>query len=164
VTYLGDGGSTVRLDGEGCHFSGISPGHSNFCQIQVEREPASITVYKKWIGATGDEPDVRIHLLCGRELVGEPLELGSDAPRSWELDVSDSAGVQCHVFEVELDSFRADQSDCLDLLVTPGAREECTMVNTKVVKRIEMLNRYGISLMILLVFAVGLIAIKRMVQ
>jgi hypothetical protein len=67
------------------------------------------------------------------------------------------------VFERERDDFRADISDCQDLIVRPGAREECTMVNTKVVKMIQMLNRYGLFVMIGVFAIAGMVAARRMV-
>jgi len=48
------------------------------------------------------------------------------------------------------------------LYIRPGRGEECTLINTKIVKRIEMLNRYGKIVMIVLVLAVGLVAVKRL--
>lgn len=164
VSYLGDGGSVIELDHQGCHFTGVSAGHANFCQVHVEKEATSLTVYKKWVGGTGAEPNVNIHLLCNDETQGIPLWINSDSAQTWELDVSDPNGIRCSVVEDERDAFRADQSDCNNLLILPGADEECTLVNTKVVKRIEMLNRYGLGAMILVMLTAGLLAIKRAVR
>jgi hypothetical protein len=163
VSYVGDGGSVIELDGQGCHFIGVAAGHSNFCQVHVKKEATRLTVYKKWIGGTVDVPNVNIHLICNQELQGNPKWINSDIPQTWELEISDVNGIRCGVHEVELDTFRADQSDCSNLLMLPGADEECTLVNTRVVKRIEVLNRYGLAAMILVMLAAGLLAIKRMV-
>ena len=164
VRYVGDGGSVIELNGQGCHFTGVSAGHSNFCQVHVEKEVTRLTVYKKWVGGTGEEPNVNIHLACNEEIQGIPLWINSDSSQNWELEVADPNGIRCSVYEDELDTFRADRSDCSDLLILPGANEECTLVNTKVVKRIQTLNRYGLVAMILVMLAVGLLAIKRMVR
>jgi hypothetical protein len=164
VTYVGDGGSVIRLDRQGCHFTGVTAGHANFCQVHVEREATMLTVYKKWVGGTGEEPNVNIHLECNDEMQGIPLWINSGSSQNWELEVSEPNGIRCSVYEVEHDSFRADRSDCSDLLIMPGANEECTLVNTKVVKRIQTLNRYGLGAMILVMLAVGLLAIKRLVR
>lgn len=164
ATYVGDGGSVIDLDDQGCHFTGVAPGHSNFCQVHVEMPSTTLTVYKKWIGGTGEEANVNIHLVCNREMQGIPLWINSDSSQTWELDVADSDGIRCSVHEQESDTFRADQSDCSGLLIMPGADEECTLVNTKVVKRIETLNRYGMGAMILVMLAAGLLAIKRLVR
>jgi len=59
------------------------------------------------------------------------------------------------------DNFSPDIIDCQGLYILPGKGEECTMLNTKIVKRIETLNRYGKFLMIFLVLAIGLAAVKR---
>jgi hypothetical protein len=64
LRFLGDGGSLVELTDQGCLFSGVEPGHSNFCQITIESQRTALTVYKKWIGAADREADVEIHLRC----------------------------------------------------------------------------------------------------
>ena len=161
VRYAGDGGSNVDFDNNGCHFSGIKPGHVNYCQVHVEKEKTSLTVYKKWMGASDGAPNVEIHLVCDGKSQGLPLSINSDSPQTWELDVASPEGVRCEVLEMELDTFRADRSDCKSLLIMPGAAEECTLVNTKVVKRIQVLNRYGLIAMIMVMLGVGLAAISR---
>ena len=69
----------------------------------------------------------------------------------------------CDVFETGRDEFVPDPADCRGLLVLPGSEEECTLVNTKVVKMIEMLNRYGLVIMILVFMAAGMVAARRLV-
>ena len=161
---VGDGGSVIELDHHGCHYTGVSPGHANFCQVQVAKEATRLTVYKRWIGGTGEEPNIHIHLVCNQQTQDIVLWINADSSQTWELEVSDPDGIRCSVYEDELESFRADQSDCSDLLILPGADEACTLVNTKVVKRIETLNRYGLGAMILIMLTAGLLAIKRLVQ
>jgi hypothetical protein len=162
LRFLGDGGSQVELTGEGCLFSGVRAGHSNFCQIQIESEETSLTVYKKWIGAAGREPDVEIRLHCDGGPILEPRFINQDEPAGWDLEITDPEGIECDVFEIEREDFRADIADCRDLIIVPGAREECTMVNTKVVKMIQMLNRYGLVIMILVFLIAGMFAARRM--
>ncbi|MGD8578380.1 MAG: hypothetical protein PVI46_03570, partial [Lysobacterales bacterium] len=65
LRFLGDGGSQFEASDSGCVFSGVEPGHANFCQMRVEGRGTSLTVYKKWIGAERREKDVRIRLTCG---------------------------------------------------------------------------------------------------
>jgi len=72
-------------------------------------------------------------------------------------------GLVCSVSESPDESFISDESDCKELLLVPGRGEACTMVNTKVVKRIEMLNRYGKIIMILVMLTAGLTAVRRYV-
>lgn len=163
LRFLGDGGSQVELTEEGCLFAGVQPGHSNFCQIQIESERTALTVYKKWIGAAGREPNVEVHLHCSGGLVPGPREINQDQPAGWDLQITDPDGIECDVYEVERDEFRADISDCQGLIIVPGAQEECTMVNTKVVKMIQMLNRYGLVIMILVFLAAGMVAARRMI-
>lgn len=163
VRYRGDGGSEVDIAEDGCRFSGVQPGHANFCQVQVRSPATSITVYKKWIGATRKEPDVRIELVCAGEQVQESRNINAGKPGGWFLSVTDPEGVTCHVLEAEREEFIPDISDCQNLLMLPGSEEECTLVNTKVVKMIDMLNRYGLVIMILVFMAAGMVAARRFV-
>lgn len=163
VGYRGDGGSAVDVAGDGCHFSGIRAGHANFCQIQARGQATSITVYKKWIGARSREPDVRIELVCGGRAVAGSRDINAGKPGGWSLDLTDPEGTVCDVLEIGSEAFVSDTSDCRGLLFQPGSEEECTMVNTKVVKMIEMLNRYGLAIMILVFMAAGMIAARRFV-
>ena len=50
--FLGDGGSQFEPGEAGCTFRGVQRGHSNFCQIQVENQETSLTVFKRWIGTS----------------------------------------------------------------------------------------------------------------
>ena len=163
VRYRGDGGSAVDIDRDGCRFSEILAGHANFCQIQVRGQATSITVYKRWIGATREEPDVQIELVCGGQPVAGVRNINAGKPGGWALDLTDPEGILCDVLERENESFVPDPGDCRNLLILPGSEEECTMVNTKVVKMIDMLNRYGLAIMILIFMAVGMVAARRFV-
>lgn len=163
LTFLGDGGSTFDPDGQGCRFTGIRRGHSNFCQVQVESQETSLTVFKHWIGTSKKEDDVAVSLDCGQGRSYETLKINAQRPDSWTLQVNNAEGFRCSVSEEESDSWVADTSDCQNLLILPGAEEECTMVNTKVVKMIEMFNRYGLVIMILAFMAVGGLAARKMI-
>jgi hypothetical protein len=161
LRFLGDGGSRFEASDSGCVFTGVEPGHANFCQLRVEGQGTSLTVYKKWIGAERQEKDVQIWLSCNGSVNPQPRAINANAPGGWKLDVSDPEGVLCDVHEERRDDFVSDETDCQNLLILPGAREECTMVNTKVVKLIQMLNRYGLVAMILVFLAAGLVAVRK---
>jgi hypothetical protein len=163
LRFLGDGGSRFEADGPGCTFTGVMRGHSNFCQIQVENQDTSLTVFKHWIGTSENEDDVTVFLDCGDDGSYEPRPVNSDRPVTWDLTVNDANGFLCGVSEPSDDSFIADTSDCQELLILPGAREECTVVNTKVVKMIEMLNRYGLFIMIGVFMVVGGLAARKVI-
>lgn len=163
LRFLGDGGSRFEADGPGCTFTDVMRGHSNFCQIQVENQDTSLTVFKHWIGTSSNEGDVRVFLDCGNDGSYEPKLVNADRPASWKLNVNNAEGFLCAVSEPSDDTYVADTSDCQDLLILPGAREECTVVNTKVVKMIEMLNRYGLFIMIGVFMIVGGLAARRVI-
>ena len=163
LKFLGDGGSVFDAESPGCRFTGIRRGHSNFCQIQVEKQETSLTVFKRWIGTSRPEKDVDVFLDCGQGRTYRPLSINAGEPDSWTFEVDRPEGLVCSVSEEESDSWIADTDDCRDLLILPGAREECTVVNTKVVKMIEMLNRYGLVVMILVFMVVGGFAARRVI-
>ena len=149
LKYIGDGGSTYDVHSIGCRFTRIERGHSNFCQIQVESQETSLTVYKHWVGTSEPEEDVRAMLDCGQGGRYEAKEINSRKAAKWSLEVNTANGLTCSVSEPDSDDYTADTSDCQGLVILAGAEEECTIVNTKVVKMIEALNRYGLVLMIL---------------
>lgn len=124
-------------------------------------DAAEILVYKKWVGATGDEAPVAVLLDCQDMGEFHQLKINEDKPDGWLIGDVPVEGTYCSVFEAVRDSFIPDDSDCRDLLVLPGSSVECTMVNTKRVKRIEMLNRYGMVMMIAFILGAGLAAVHR---
>ena len=119
-----------------------------------------LTVYKKWIGASGDEGKVEIHLSCDAEDAYEPKRIDQNQPDGWQVKNVPAEGINCSVREIERDTFVADVEDCLDLLVLPEEEAECTIVNTKVVKRIDMLNRYGLIMMIAVMLGAGMAGVR----
>jgi hypothetical protein len=163
LRYLGDGGSIFDEEAEGCRFTGIERGHSNFCQIQVESQETSLTVYKHWVGTSEPEPDVRAMLDCGQGGRYEVKRINLRKSATWSLVITSADGLTCSVSEPESEDYMADTSDCQDLVILAGAEEECTIVNTKVVKMIEALNRYGLVVMILVFMVVGGFAARRFV-
>jgi hypothetical protein len=128
---------------------------------QQEEPAATLTVYLKWIGTTS-EPDVKISLDCESGDYSGDLYINQGSPDSWTIKGIDSEGILCNVYEMVPDNFRTDIIDCQGLYLLPGSREECTLVNTKIVKHIEMLNRYGKVVMIVLFLAVGLLTMRRL--
>jgi hypothetical protein len=162
VSYRVSGGGAYRADRNGCQFSGIEEGQGNRCLMEVNQDPVTITVYKEWIGASGEEEDVRVSLSCESGDHDGDRFVNEGSPDGWEIRNIDPEGVLCNVSETVRDSFSPDIIDCQGLLILPGKGEECTLVNTKIVKRIEMLNRYGKIVMILLVLAIGLAAVRRL--
>jgi hypothetical protein len=121
----------------------------------------NIQVYKKWIGAAGDEGNSEIHLRCGSHKQFEPRLINTDRTEGWDVPDVPANGVFCSVQEIEQETFIADVTDCQELLLVPGQEVECTIVNTKVVKRIDMLNRYGLIIMISVMLGAGLAAVRR---
>lgn len=124
-------------------------------------DAAEVLVYKKWIGATGEEAAVQVQLICRGLEEFHALKINQDKPDGWLIADIPPSGRICSVYEEGGESYIPDESDCKDLLVLPGSSVDCTMVNTKRVKRIEMLNRYGIVMMIAFILGAGLAAVHR---
>lgn len=161
VAYTASGDSSSLSEIMGCRFVKIGHGQANDCQVRVTQDAVSLTVYKKWIGGSGEEEDVRVSLECESGEYSGYRYVNEGKLDGWEIRNIDFEGILCNVSETVRDNFRPDIIDCQGLYILPGKGEECTLLNTKIVKRIEMLNRYGKLVMILLVLAVGLVAVKR---
>ncbi|MCG6886724.1 MAG: hypothetical protein LJE74_05905 [Proteobacteria bacterium] len=161
VSYFANGESQSRSDRKGCEFRRVGAGDLNQCRVVVTQDPVKLMVYLEWIGPSGEEKDVRVSLECESGDYSGYRYVNAGQPDGWEIRDIDPEGILCNVSEEVRDNFRPDIIDCQGLLVLPGKGEECTLINTKIVKRIEMLNRYGKIVMILLVLAVGLGAVKR---
>ena len=161
ASYSVSGDAAYRADKNGCQFSRFADGQINHCHILLKQEPVELTVYKEWIGGSGQEQDVEINLECEGGDYSGVRYVNEGSPSGWEISRFDPEGILCNVTELVRDTFRPDIIDCQGLWILPGKGEECTLVNTKIVKRIEMLNRYGKIVMILLVLAVGLVAARR---
>jgi hypothetical protein len=161
AVYSASGDSGPLADRKGCRFTRITAGHGNQCRIEVTQDPVTLTVYNKWIGASGDEADIRVSLDCESGEYSGSRYINEGSPKGWEIRNVDPDGILCNVSESVRDNFSPDIIDCQGLYILPGKGEECTMFNTKIVKRIETLNRYGKFLMIFLVLAIGLAAAKR---
>jgi hypothetical protein len=136
--------------------SADEPGHG-----PLETASVSLQVYKKWIGASGDEANSEIHLKCDSLIRFGPRFINTDRTEGWDVLNVPASGLFCSVYEIELETFIADVTDCGELLLVPGQAVECTVVNTKVVKRIDMLNRYGLIIMISVMLGAGLAAVRR---
>lgn len=161
VAYSAGSSGKHIADRNGCQFAPLEPGKANFCTIEVVQDAVVLTVYKEWIGGSHKDEDVRVTLDCESGEWPGPISINEGSPGSWEIRNIDPEGILCNVSEEVRDNFRPDIIDCQGLLVLPGKGEECTLINTKIVKRIEMLNRYGKIVMILLVLGIGLVAVRR---
>ena len=141
--------------------AGVAASDDPAVVADAQQTMANIQVSKKWIGAAGDERNVEIRLFCEQRDKFESRYINTDLSGSWQVEDVPASGMFCNVREVLQETFLSDARDCLDLLVRPGHLIECTMVNTKIVKRIDMLNRYGRIMMIAVMLGVGLAAVKK---
>jgi hypothetical protein len=142
-----------------CTFAGSDAAVAE--QGSTETATVNLQVYKKWIGAAGDEGNSEIHLWCDSDNQFEPRFINTDRTEGWDVTDVPVNGLFCSVQEIEQETFIADVTDCRELLLVAGQAVECTIVNTKVVKRIDMLNRYGLIIMISVMLGAGLAAVRR---
>lgn len=161
VAYRIVGGDESMPNRNRCRFLSSASGQTIDCQIEVTQNPVKLMVYKKWIGGSGEEQDVRVSLECESGEYSGYRYINEGSPDGWEIRNIHPDGILCNVSEQVRDNFEADIIDCQGLYVLPGKGEECTLLNTKIVKRIEMLNRYGRFIMIFLILMVGLVAMRR---
>jgi hypothetical protein len=161
ASFKVDGSSPQNANATACQFRPIKAGQKRQCQITITQDPVPLMVYLSWIGPSGEEEDVRVDLSCESGEYSGYRYVNEGKPEGWEIRDIDPEGILCNVNERVRDNFRPDIIDCQGLWIRPGKGEECTLTNTKIVKRIETLNRYGQLIMILLVLGVGLIAVKR---
>lgn len=161
ATYFVDGQAQPAPASRGCQFRGMAAGARGECRLHVTQDPVELMVYLEWIGPSGEEEDVRVSLECESGDYSGDRYVNAGRPDGWEIRDIDPDGILCNVSEEVRENFRPDIIDCQGLLVLPGKGEECTLINTKIVKRIEMLNRYGLVVMIALVLGIGLVAAKR---
>jgi len=164
IVYAASGDATTKSDENGCQYADVRSGQTNRCNMKLTQDHVPLTVYKKWIGATGEEADVEVELECSGYVSRQQQGfINQGLSASWQMDDIPPDGLLCSVSESPDETFISDDSDCRNLLLMPGMGEACTMVNTKIVKRIEMLNRYGKVIMILVMLTAGLIAVRRYV-
>jgi hypothetical protein len=161
VSYRVEGGADSSANRNGCRFAQPGSGEAVLCHFEITQNPVKLMVYKKWIGGSGEEQDVRVSLDCESGDYSGFRYVNEGAPDGWEIRNIDPEGILCNVSEKVRENFEADIIDCQGLYVLPGKGEECTLLNTKIVKRIEMLNRYGRVIMIILILGVGLLAMRR---
>ncbi len=55
---------SFSADRNGCHFSPLSEGDDAECLVSVTQNSVPLTVYKEWVGGSGEEEDVQINLEC----------------------------------------------------------------------------------------------------
>jgi hypothetical protein len=161
VVHSARSNGVSSADLNGCHFSQLTDDDEAYCLVSVTQDNVPLTVYKKWVGGSGEENDVQINLECESGKYSGSRFINEGTPGGWEIEDIDPEGILCNVSEVVRDTFEPDIIDCQGLWILPGKGEECTLLNTKIVKRIEMLNRYGKLIMIVLVLGVGLVAVRR---
>jgi len=161
AAYFVDDQPQAVPSARGCQFRDMAIGDRRKCRLEITQDPVDLMVYLQWIGPSGEEEDVRVSLDCESGDYSGYRYVNAGKPDGWQIRDIDPEGILCNVSEEVRDNFRPDIIDCQGLWVLPGKGEECTLINTKIVKRIEMLNRYGIVVMIGLVLGIGLIAVRR---
>lgn len=163
----------VVADTDGCNFEGVQSGTFT-CDVSNEIEEVQITVYKEWIGVTGDEAfsleadaeytcyDVYTSAQGGSlEDVQGTLSFSGVSSEDYITGIYPAvSGSYCDVDEPTVPDFvEADTSDCQDVAVTAGA--SCTLYNTAFFEGIPTLGQYGKALLVLLMLGGGLIAVRR---
>jgi uncharacterized repeat protein (TIGR01451 family) len=175
----GDAGD-VRSEDDGCYFDDVVGG-SFACDITNSTSAVSVDVHKVWnIPVAGSEVAqlANITIWCDAVIEGGQFD---DATGHYFIDYIGVEGDQtltamvtpelpdsnCWAVESSLDSAVESSNECGDsqetaqLTVSAGVGDECTIVNTVFFEGIPTLNRFGLVLMVLLMFGVGAIGLRR---
>ncbi len=76
--------------------------------------------------------------------------------------IPDYPGTSCWVFETVFDSGIETDNGCLDIEVSAGVGDSCTVTNTVFFEGIPTLSEYGKALLVLLMLGVGVMAFRRL--
>lgn len=165
--------AVVEADADGCNFEGVQSGTFT-CDVTNAIEGVQITVYKEWIGVTGDEAfsleadaeytcyDVYTSAQGGSlEDVQGMLSFSGVSSEDYITGIYPAAsGSYCDVDEPTVPDFvEADTSDCQNVPVEADA--SCTLYNTAFFEGIPTLGQYGKALLVLLMLGAGLVTVRR---
>ena len=174
-------------DAPGCHFFAVAGGDNNLCAITNTVEPVDVVIEKEWVidGAVSDEVNqyYQLTLHCDSRIIDGTPSNGNGIPLSgtqaivlghW-YKVFDGMGSQiftaevvpdypssnCWVYEdVNTSGIEVDNG-CMDIEVSAGNGDRCTITNTVFFEGIPTLSQYGLALMALLMLGVGMVGFRR---
>ena len=170
--YNGDVNSAVS-----CVYEDIPAGATFACLIYNELDPVTVIVNKEWMGVTANDG---IDLFANADYECNNVREASDSLDltsvngslnfEGELDsevISDlypdyGGNSYCTVSELTLVSAaESDGSECVNLPISLGQGNSCTIYNTVFFEGIPTLNQYGLMLLALLMLAIGVIGFRR---
>ncbi len=166
----------IENDAEGCHFLDVEGGQFT-CEIYNELDAVDIIVNKEWIGefeGNAISQEAEAYYTCWNVRTSPTGSTTSDGGSlSFYGNSSDTidgiypdfdGSSYCSVNEVNVDSaVEPDDSDCQNLVVTPGVGSSCTIYNVLFYEGIPTLNQYGLLLLALLTLGVGAVGFRRFV-
>lgn len=168
-SYSTDGGFSYPSS-QSCEFVEMAPGGAATCLVRNQLQLVLVDVTKWWLD---DNPQfdainhAKATFDCVNEQFGAPsfgvLEFpGNGAVDGFYVYPRWDGSTRCEVTETLVDSgVEADDSECQNLYLAPGAGASCALFNTRLYEGIPSLNRYGLALLGFVMLGLGLLAVRR---
>jgi hypothetical protein len=166
VEYSYDGTTSQT----GCTFEVVRFGQSSACRIDNELRQVLVEVTKWWMDenpsfSAVDYAEARFDCIneqFGIQAFGNLEFVGDGAVDGFFLFPQWDGSTSCDVNETVVENgVEFDDSECQDLIVTPGNGASCSLYNTRVYEGIPTLSRHGLGLLALLMLGLGLVAFRR---
>jgi uncharacterized repeat protein (TIGR01451 family) len=173
--YLPDYFDGTSNNDQGCEYTDIAGAPEFSCQITNTPDAVDVTVDKLWetVGASSAvDMHYQLTLYCDGEIVGGSglcledaqscLTWNGEGPGQFVAEVVPNyPSSVCWVVESVIDNSVEVDNGCQSLVVSAGTGDSCTITNTVFFEGIPALDRYGLALLILTVFGIGLVAVRR---
>jgi len=171
--YFSQGSS----NSEGCEFTELDFGAASNCRIVNTPEPVTLTANKTWLypgSEVATDEGYDLYFSCDAEIEGGY----SYSPDEWYYDIyelegdgSNSITVHpswqgntCSVSEGTFSDFvESDSSDCQGVAIELGTDSSCEIINTVFYEGIPTLSHYGLAVLALSMFGLGMVGFRRFV-
>lgn len=170
------GTGITSSDADGCYFDEVEGG-GFLCAITNDAGPGTYTVNKEWIlGESGDEGlqlIAPVTIFCDSEILADDAQSGNDVwyvmreltgqTDSVTISVDTNGGTaQCETIEGTMPDYVMVDNGCRALMdVVSGEESSCDITNTMFFEGIPTLNQYGLVLLVLLTFGIGMVGFRR---
>jgi subtilisin-like proprotein convertase family protein len=168
--YLSNGVSSAVE----CSFEGVGFGATNTCNIINTPDPVTLTANKTWLYPSSevDTPEFfDLYFRCDNEIVNGGFDgnywyydaYGLEGDVSTDISVIPSwDGGSCRVTESTYDSYiEQDVSDCQNVAIELDTDASCDIINTVFYEGIPTLSHYGLAILALSMFGLGMVGFRR---
>jgi hypothetical protein len=185
ASYSASGDSTSSND-DGCVFTAVAAGDENGCLVTNSPALVDVVINKEWViegaGGAGLDTGYQLTLHCDSLIEGgysceNPGNFDSPQGAGGSGACKDFHGTGSETFvgrvmpdypeshcwveeQVYEDAIEIDNG-CIDIVVSAGNGDECTITNTVFFEGIPSLNPYGLAILALLMLGIGFVAVRR---